>query len=310
MSKQIKKILFLHTILFLLISCKYQSQGLIDKKLEIDKEIVNEEFYHSKTLNDLFHIQDATYFEPDYVGTSFPDYNVKDIVVHERSGNKKYYLLFFDKNNFLRDTLQVKENEIYSLNVIFSNNRKGLSVGNYNENNSYFKIIKNFELDKNIKVKSIPIDTKIINCPIPIELLSEENLDLENTFKFGIKDFSKSFIDKKDENKNLFEKVKWKGDYEITTKAISDFNNEEFNLSYYINISSDNSAILSIGAKHSEDYWCEGDYNLKKDGNIIHARGKCDQDDRDDFYIKFENSKYYIKSKRFINKDWQELKKE
>ena len=81
-------------------------------------------------------------------------------------------------------------------------------------------------------------------------------------------------------------------------------------MSYYINISNSNSAILSIGAKHSEDYLCEGDYKLQEKDNVLHARGKCDQDDRDDFYLKFEGGKYFIKSKRFINQDWQELKKE
>ena len=104
--------------------------------------------------------------------------------------------------------------------------------------------------------------------------------------------------------------IVWKGDYEITTKAISDYNNEKFDMSYYINISNINSAILSIGAKHSEDYLCEGDYKLQEKDNVLHARGKCDQDDRDDFYLKFEGGKYFIKSKRFINQDWQELKKE
>ena len=104
--------------------------------------------------------------------------------------------------------------------------------------------------------------------------------------------------------------IVWKGDYEITTKAISDYNNEKFDMSYYINISNSNSAILSIGAKHSEDYLCEGDYKLQEKDNVLHARGKCDQDDRDDFYLKFEGGKYFIKSKRFINQDWQELKKE
>lgn len=102
----------------------------------------------------------------------------------------------------------------------------------------------------------------------------------------------------------------WKGSYEITSKAISQYDKKEIDLSYTISIKSDKSAILSIGAEQAQDYWCEGSYALTKENDILHAKGKCDQDDTDDFYLKFEDEKYFIKSKRFLNQDWQELKKE
>ncbi|CAI8890386.1 hypothetical protein [Chryseobacterium sp. IT-36CA2] len=102
----------------------------------------------------------------------------------------------------------------------------------------------------------------------------------------------------------------WKGSYKISTKAISQYDNNETNILYSITVESNQKAVLSIGAENVEDYWCEGEYHLIKEGNILHAKGKCDQDDIDDFYLKNENKKYFIKSKRFINKDWQELEKE
>ncbi|VXC17839.1 MULTISPECIES: hypothetical protein [Chryseobacterium] len=103
--------------------------------------------------------------------------------------------------------------------------------------------------------------------------------------------------------------INWKGSYDITSKAISQYNNQEIDLLYTITINSDKSATLSIGADQVQDYWCEGEYKLTKENNILHAKGKCDENDLDDFYLKNENEKYYIRSKRFINQDWQELTK-
>ncbi|RNA62655.1 hypothetical protein D1631_12265 [Chryseobacterium nematophagum] len=100
------------------------------------------------------------------------------------------------------------------------------------------------------------------------------------------------------------------GNYKIYTSAISNSNGEEISLGYFITIKSFSKAILSIDAKYSEDYGCEGEYKLINNENILHAIGKCDQDDLDDFYLRYENGEYFIKSKRFINKDWQKLIKE
>lgn len=69
-------------------------------------------------------------------------------------------------------------------------------------------------------------------------------------------------------------------------------------------------ATLSIGAEYPQDYNCEGEYVLKVESNTLHGSGKCNDEDLNDFYIKKINDKYYIKSKRFLNHDWQELKKE
>lgn len=102
----------------------------------------------------------------------------------------------------------------------------------------------------------------------------------------------------------------WKGEYEITTKAISNYNNTEIDLLYSISLSSDASAIVSIGADQVQDYWCEGEYYLTDENGILHATGKCDEDDINDFYLKYQNGIYFIKSKRFLIQDWQVLKKE
>lgn len=99
----------------------------------------------------------------------------------------------------------------------------------------------------------------------------------------------------------------WIGNYELSTKAISEYDNKQFTIYYNINVESETSAMLSISAKHSEDYWCEGNYRLTIENNIIHAKGKCDQDDINDFYIKYSDGSYFIKSKRFENQDWLKI---
>ena len=105
-------------------------------------------------------------------------------------------------------------------------------------------------------------------------------------------------------------KINWKGDYQITTKAISNYNQKEIDLLYSISIESNDAAILSIGADQVQDYWCEGDYYLIEKNGILKATGKCDEDDLNNFYLKLENGIYHIKSKRFLNQGWQILKKE
>lgn len=98
------------------------------------------------------------------------------------------------------------------------------------------------------------------------------------------------------------------GSYYIKSKAVSNYDQEEIYLEYFITVKSSSKAILSIGADQVQDYGCEGEYKLMSENGITLAKGKCDQDDIDDFYLKQESNKYYIKSKRFINQDWQELK--
>lgn len=40
-----------------------------------------------------------------------------------------------------------------------------------------------------------------------------------------------------------------------------------------------------------------------KENDILHTRGKCDENDLQNFYIKKENNQVYIENKRFINND-------
>jgi hypothetical protein len=186
MKNYSKRLLLLQLFLVVFIGCKkYQSQDLINTKFTIDKNNIKDDSYSSKNLDNLFAVDGYTYFEPDYSGGAFEDYAVKNVVVQDKAGKKSNYLLFFDNNDILKDTLNVPLDGMYSLNVLFENSKRGISLGTFDQKTSYFKINKNIELDKNLKLKPLPIATKIIECPIPVALLSEENVGLEDHFTFG-----------------------------------------------------------------------------------------------------------------------------
>lgn len=139
----------------------------------------------------------------------------------------------------------------------------------------------------------------------------EEHIKLSSD---GIITMQNSIIIKENKDgtakQNILKKPDLVGAYKIYAPAISNSNGEEISLGYFITVKSHAKAILSIDAKYSEDYGCEGEYELINNENIIYAKGKCDQDDLDDFYLKYKDGKYFIKSKRFLNQDWQELIKE
>lgn len=64
--------------------------------------------------------------------------------------------------------------------------------------------------------------------------------------------------------------------------------------------------VLNISTGKAEEEYCEGRYKLSKNKNIIEAQyddeGICtDTSEESNFYIKQQNSKIYIKSKRFAS---------
>jgi phage FluMu protein Com len=137
----------------------------------------------------------------------------------------------------------------------------------------------------------------------------------ENSSEYSITQDRKFIVKKEDIANNPKKSITkpdktWIGEYIIKTDALSNADNKKFTLRYYITINSLSDAILSIGAENPQDYTCEGDYTLQIDNNTLFASGKCDEDDINDFYIKKENNSFFIKSKRFLSKDWLEIKKE
>jgi hypothetical protein len=103
-----------------------------------------------------------------------------------------------------------------------------------------------------------------------------------------------------------------KGSYFIKTKVASVETGDPIEISFYFEFQT-SSAILSIGTTNSLEAYCEGSYAIVKDKEGVKLKytgeGTCTSDEEESsFLIKKENDQYYIKSKRFINEDWQLFK--
>jgi len=163
---------------------------LIDTRISLNLDCLYEENCKSTLLDTLFKEKDATYFIADYAGgTDCTDYYFHILSLFKSSKLKKVYLLLFDKDNFLRDTLSLSDKEV-SLEVSFENNEKGIALGyidDTNLHNVYFEITNFYKITNRIKFQSLKLDTKIKKCSLPLKFLSEEYVGIEDYFKYGVK---------------------------------------------------------------------------------------------------------------------------
>ena len=253
--------------------------------------------------------------------------NFKNSVISDMGLNSKNIIL--DSAYFVK---QIAVNDFYSTNLFKSGKRyDSLLIGDsVQESYNYLVLVT-------IDRKNKPIDYKVIYFTNMRFEHSSRYFFIDNKLNIYTKDFftdelytsflksNKIFISKAgifskniDVNSNSPKNLKKNsievdnniiGSYHISTDALSNYDQSKIKLEYFLSFESNKKAILSIGAEQVQDYGCEGEYKLSSENNILHAKGKCDQEDVDDFYIKKENDQVYIKSKRFINKDWQKLSK-
>ena len=164
---------------------------------------------------------------------------MSNIVLKNSEKSTKHYLLIFGNNNILKDTLLIPNNEVYSLNVKFKNNKNGISLGFFDKNTSYFKINKHFELDKNLKLKLLPINTQIVDCPLPVEFLSEENVGIENLYKYGTqKEIRRNNTVDSDQDKLS----QWRGEY-VAKFEIAKID-DDFQIVFNVKISNNDSILV------------------------------------------------------------------
>ncbi|MCY1660794.1 hypothetical protein [Chryseobacterium sp. SL1] len=289
MKNYSKRLLLIQLLLFIFIGCKkYQSQDHINTKFTVDKENIKDDSYSSKNLDNLFAAKGNTYFEPDYTGTSFDDYYVKNIVVKDQKGKKSNYLLFFDNKDILKDTLRIADDKMYSLNVIFDSNRKGIAVGTFDAKQSYFKIEKNFELDKNLKLKPIPVSSKIEKCPLPVQLLSEENVGLEEHFTFGTQN-----SDTKKESQSaqtvVDEFSQWKGNYQADFEISR--TDGDYQVKYEVKITDKNNVAITEKINDESNLVSGTFINSVSDDKIVI---KSKTDDTLEYIVAKIGGKYYL----------------
>jgi hypothetical protein len=183
------KIRFLISLLLTIVffhSCNSQQNKYIDTKFKYIQEFDSQgEYFTSKELDKLFNLTNQKYFIPDIYGLDTDTYYIKPISI--KNNHQKSYILLYDKNNVLKDTLSIPHVYSYSINVQLENNRNGICLGKFDEENTFFEIEKIYKVTNKVKLKPTSIDTKILDCPVPVEYISEENVGIEAHFKYGIK---------------------------------------------------------------------------------------------------------------------------
>jgi hypothetical protein len=159
--------------------------GFIDHPFKYDVSISKNEpdSFNSLKLDSLFHNKKGRYFVPDIVGTNFEKYSV---TVVSCLNTKRTLLLFYDKKEFLRDTITITYSQTFSLNALLENNKSGVCIGEYDQEMNYFHIQQIYALNNFIKLQKAD-SKRIIDCTLPQEYLSEENPELGDTFTFGFR---------------------------------------------------------------------------------------------------------------------------
>ncbi|MFQ0973539.1 hypothetical protein [Gilliamella sp. CG35] len=82
--------------------------------------------------------------------------------------------------------LPVANKYVYSIDVRLENNKNGICLGTFDKENDFFEIEKIYEVTKEIKLKPLSIETKILDCPIPADYNTEDIVGMEDYFKYGV----------------------------------------------------------------------------------------------------------------------------
>ena len=183
--KKTNYLISLFLTIFLLFGCNAQGNKYIDTKFVYKKQYdKNNDYFKSKELDMLFNLNNEDYYLPDTFGLDAEFYYVRPICI---KGNlKDNYILLYDKNDILRDVLPVANKYVYSIDVRLENNKNGICLGIFDEENAFFEIEKIYEVTKEIKLKPLSIETKILDCPLPADYNTEANVGIEDYFKYGV----------------------------------------------------------------------------------------------------------------------------
>ena len=171
--------------IFLPFSCNAYENQYIDTKFVYEAQYDrNNDYFKSKELDKLFNLNNEDYLLPDTFGLDAEFYYVRPICI---KGNlKDNYILLYDKNDILRDVLPVANKYVYSIDVRLENNKNGICLGTFDKENDFFEIEKIYEVTKEIKLKPLSIETKILDCPIPADYNTEDIVGMEDYFKYGV----------------------------------------------------------------------------------------------------------------------------
>ena len=183
--KKTNYLINLFLAIVLLCSCNAQGNKYIDTKFVYKKQYdKNNDYFKSKELDMLFNLNNEDYSLPDIFGLDAGIYYVQTIEI--KDNHKNYYILLYNENDILRDTLSISNKYVYSIDVRLENNKNGICLGIFDEENAFFEIEKIYEVTKEIKLKPLSIETKILDCPLPADYNTEANVGIEDYFKYGV----------------------------------------------------------------------------------------------------------------------------
>lgn len=302
------KLIKLLALLLLFTSCKGNNDSgtlKTEEKNTATNIVVNETEYSDESLDNLLKCGDYSFMDGYF---TIPDYGcIYESNKANKLGNVEIYVIPKEKLNLNVDSdIEKEEKNINKMDI--NNLKKSYDI--------YIFIIEKKYLKHNVNM-DVPYYP---NSPYRQIIFKNINGLWKNTTTLNInneddtkyKDWKEKFLN----NSKLISKdknIELKGDYVIKTNVSSVETGDPIEISFYFNFNS-SEAILSIGTNNSLEAYCEGTYSITQDNSIIKLKytgeGICTSDEGESmFLIKKAKDKYFIKSKRFYDFEWQILNK-
>lgn len=295
------KLFNLLSILIVFTACKNNNNESVkaEQKQLATNLLVNEDVYSEKLLDNLLKCGDYTYMDGYF---TVPDYGcIYQPATLNTLGNAEIYLV---PKKRLSDEIDVEKEE----NLVAK-----MSINNLKVNYDVYILL----IDKKYLIHNDKMDVPYYpNFPYKQFIYKWTDGLWKNITTLNIKDENDSQYKKwksefliSPESPQNADIGEIKGSFFIKTKVSSVETGDPIEISFYFEFQTSN-ATLSIGTKNSLEAYCEGSYNVIKNKGGLKLKyigeGTCTSDEEESaFLIKKDNDKYYIKSKRFINQDWQ-----
>ncbi len=261
-------------LFFTLISC-YSCKSQLKHEIPVEKTQKQD-----KPSDSVGFLIDEEYTVADYNGMQFPDYYFK-VVSYNKYMPNNHYLLLYDLNNNISDTLNITDKDV-SVNVTFKNNTSGVALGTVQAedlNNIRFNITDLYEI-KNLKFKQLTTQNpEIKNCEIPIQFQSEEYAGIEDYFTYYFPSSNSEFLI--DESKE---------------KLIPEKQSDSWNGVYFLNLED----LQRMGETHSISYKVivnGGDVELetKLDNNPVKRRkGKVKDSNESEIQLTIDGQEFML----------------
>lgn len=234
-----------------------------------------------------------------------------------------YFTIPYNGCNYIPNT----NNKIGDVEVYLIPNKK-IDMNDIDKEENKLNALSIEQIKSNYKIYLFIIDKSFISYHANREVTYYANLPYKQTVYTYTNTWEKiETLNITEENDSIYKEIKTKllsadlikqmsnlkGSFRIKTLVEAIETGDTIEMNFYFQFDS-SSAILSIGSNAPEEAYCEGDYKLSIDGDIIMLEyvgdGSCTTGGENIFLIKYEESKFLIRSKRFLKNEWQVLVKD